>query len=163
MESIISTFHIDWKIIIAQAVNFGVVFAVLYFFALKPLGKLMAERSEKIQKGLDHAKESSELLKKASDEYEKNTAKLRQVSMEAQKELSKELESLRVQNLERIKQDNDEWAKKRIAQMEIDKKALVQGAKSEVVALSMKMVEKLLDGKITAAEEAKMIKELGNL
>ena len=48
MDSIISTFHIDWKIIIAQAINFGVVFIVLYIFALKPLSKLMNERAEKI-------------------------------------------------------------------------------------------------------------------
>ena len=55
MDSIISTFHIDWKIIIAQAINFVIVFAVLYFYALKPLSKLMKERSEKISQGLDDA------------------------------------------------------------------------------------------------------------
>ncbi len=52
MESIISTFHIDWKIIIAQAVNFAVVFIVLYIFALKPLSKLMAEEVRKFQREL---------------------------------------------------------------------------------------------------------------
>ena len=56
MESIISTFHIDWKIIIAQMINFVIVFVVLYIFALKPLSKLMKERGEKIAKGIDDAK-----------------------------------------------------------------------------------------------------------
>jgi F0F1-type ATP synthase membrane subunit b/b' len=74
MESIISTFHIDWKIIIAQAVNFGVVFVVLYIFALKPLSKLMAERSEKIGKGLTDAKTNEELLKQTSAKYDEMLA-----------------------------------------------------------------------------------------
>ena len=81
MDSIINTFHIDWKIIIAQAVNFGIVFVVLYIFALKPLNKLMAERAEKIKKGVEDkikelkdVKDKPELdpIKKAMDEL--NTA-----------------------------------------------------------------------------------------
>ena len=70
MDSIISTFHIDWKIIIAQLINFGVVIGVLYFFALKPLVKLMAERAEKIAKGLDYAKTNESILSKTQEEYD---------------------------------------------------------------------------------------------
>jgi len=147
MESIISTFHIDWKIIIAQAVNFGVVFVVLYVYALKPLGKLMKERGEKIEAGLNDAKKSNELLHKASEEYDKNTIKLRQISIEAQKELQKDLEQLRAKNLDRIKMDNDEWTKKRIEQMEIDKKTLVEGAKNELVSLAILVAEKIMQDK----------------
>ena len=147
MESIISTFHIDWKIIIAQAINFGVVFVVLYIYALKPLSKLMKERSEKIETGINDAKKSGELLQKAAEEYKQNTTKLRVMALDAQKELGKELEQLRAENLNRIKADNDEWTKKRIAQMEIDKKALVESAKGEVVTLAILAAEKIMKDK----------------
>lgn len=147
MDSIVSTFHIDWKIIIAQTVNFGVVFVVLYIFALKPLGKLMADRSEKIARGIDDAKRSDELLQKAAEEYNENTIKLRKISIDAQKELQKDLDKLRAENLDRIKTDNDEWMKKRMEQMEIDKKALVEGAKNELVSLAMLAAEKIMKDK----------------
>ena len=147
MESIVSTFHIDWKIIIAQAVNFGVVFVVLYIYALKPLGKLMKERGVKIEAGINDAKKSNELLQKATEEYNKNTIKLRQISIDAQKELQKDLEQLRTKNLERIKIDNDEWVKKKTEQIEIDKKAIVEGAKNELISLAMLATEKLLSSK----------------
>ena len=147
MESIISTFHIDWKIIITQAINFGVVFVVLYFYALKPLGKLMKERGEKIEMGLSDAKKSNELLQKATLEYDKNTIKLRQISIDAQKELQKDLEQLRAKNLDRIKMDNEQWTKKRIEQMEIDKKTLVEGAKNELVSLAILVAEKIMQDK----------------
>ena len=77
MESIVSTFHIDWKIIIAQAVNFGIVFTVLYIFALKPLSKLMSERSERIAKGVNDAKENAVVLEKTRVEYEQALSKAR--------------------------------------------------------------------------------------
>ena len=144
MESIISTFHIDWKIIIAQAFNFGVVFAVLYIYALKPIAKLMSERSGKIEAGINDAKKSSELLQKATEEYNNSTIKLRQMAIDAQKELGKDLEKLRRDNLEKIKIENDEWAKKRMEQMEIDKKALVEGVKNELVTLAMLAAKKIM-------------------
>ena len=144
MEGIITTFHIDWKIILAQAVNFGIVVAVFYFFALKPLTKLMSERAEKIAKGIEDARQSNELLQKATEEYKDNTVKLRKISTDAQKELQKDLEKLRGDNLERIKMDNDEWTKSRIKQMEIDKKTLVEGAKSELAMLAMLAAEKIM-------------------
>ena len=147
MDSIISTFHIDWKIIIAHAINFGVVFIVLYIFALKPLSKLMAERGDKIEMGINDAKKSSELLQKATEEYKQNTIKLRVMVVDAQKELGKDLEKLRAENLDRIKTDNDEWTKKRMEQMEIDKKALVESAKSELVSLAMLAAEKIMEDK----------------
>src|SRR3989344_3362250 len=128
-------------------VNFGVVFVVLYVYALKPLSKLMKEREEKIGKGIDDAKKSNELLQKVSEEYKQNTVKLRQMAVDAQKELTKNLEKLRAENQSKIKADNDEWTKKRMEQMEIDKKALVEKAKSEVVSLAMLAVEKLLSTK----------------
>jgi F-type H+-transporting ATPase subunit b len=147
MESIISTFHIDWHIIAFSAFNFGVVFIVLYIFALKPLSKLMAERSDKIAKGLDDAKKSDQLYKQATEEYKENTIKLRKLSIEAQKELQKELEKLRADNLERIKADEKEWQTKRLAQMEIDKKTIVESVKGEIVSLATQAAEKIIGEK----------------
>ena len=107
----------------------------------------MVERSEKIKKGVDDAKKSNELLHKAAEEYKENTIKLRKVSIDAQKELQKDLEKLRIENLERIKTDNDEWTKNRIRQMEIDKKTLVDGAKNELATLAILAAEKLIKSK----------------
>ena len=147
MDSIISTFHIDWKIIIAQAINFGIVFFILYVYALKPLSKLMEERGEKINQGIKDAKTNALLLVKATQEYEQNTIKLRQLSIDAQKELQKDLEKLKAENLEKIKADNDEWMKKRQKQLEADKIALVESAKSEVMSIAMLAAEKIIKSK----------------
>ena len=56
MQELITTFHIDWKLMIAQIVNFGLVFALLYWLAAKPLSKLMKDRTKEITDWLDNAK-----------------------------------------------------------------------------------------------------------
>jgi len=107
----------------------------------------MKDRGEEIEGGLNHAKEAKELLQKASAEYEENTIKLRKLSIDAQKELGKDLEKLKAENLERIKADNEEWTKNRLKQMEIDKKALVESARGEVMSLAMLAAEKIMQDK----------------
>ncbi len=87
MDGLISTFHIDYKIIIAQIINFAIVFVVLYIFALKPLGKLMHNRREEIEKGLSYAKESKDELiiakQKAEEEIKKARIKINDMIGEA--------------------------------------------------------------------------------
>ena len=65
MEEIIKTFHIDWKLLVAQAVNFAIVVFALYKFAYKPLLKSMNERTAKIEQGLKNAELSQQELAKA--------------------------------------------------------------------------------------------------
>ena len=68
MESIITTFHIDWKLIVAQLVNFAIVVGVLWFFVFKPLTKIMADRTETIEKSLRDAEAVKQQLRRAETE-----------------------------------------------------------------------------------------------
>ena len=74
MGSLIETFHIDVKLIIAQIINFAIVFSVLYWLAFKPLAKVMAERSGKIEKSLLDAKKIEEKLSQAKEEFNKTVS-----------------------------------------------------------------------------------------
>ena len=62
MEDIIKSFHIDWKLMMAQLINFTIVAWVLWRWALKPLTKVMTKRAEEISKGLQDAKTAAEGL-----------------------------------------------------------------------------------------------------
>src|SRR3989344_4959075 len=77
MNEFIATFHIDWKLMIAQLFNFGIVFLAFYLLAAKPLRKLMRDREELISKGLDDAQNNAQILEKTKSEYEEILAKAR--------------------------------------------------------------------------------------
>lgn len=144
MESIISTFHIDWKIIIAQAINFGVVFVVLYIFALKPLSKLMEERSQKIAKGIDDAKTNASILERTETEYNEALQKAKAEASRIFQEGKKEAETKRTQMLEDAKNEVAVVIENGKKMLEAEKAKMVEEAKKEIVDLAMLATEKLI-------------------
>jgi len=147
LNSIISTFHIDWKIIIAQVINFAVVFTVLYIFALKPLGKLMRERSEKIKKGLEDAKANEGLLEKTSAEYEEVLSKARTEANKIFQEGKREAEVKKASMLEATKAEVNAMIESGKKTLESEKAKMVEEARKDIVSLAMAATEKLLVSK----------------
>jgi F-type H+-transporting ATPase subunit b len=147
MESIISTFHIDWKIIIAQAVNFGIVFVVLYIFALKPLNKLMAERAEKIKKGIDDAKTNATTLEKTQKEYNEVLMKARLEANTIFQSAKKEAEEKKNAMLNDAKNEVKNIIDAGKKNLEIEKTKMVEDAKKEIASLAMLAAEKVISSK----------------
>ncbi len=163
MESIISTFHIDFKIIIAQIFNFGIVFVVLYIYALKPLNKLMKERSEKIEKGISDAKSNAEILDKTKVEYEEVLVKARKEAEKIFQEGKKEAEAKKVLMLEKAKAEVAVMIEGGKKNLENEKIKMVAEAKEEITDLSVKIAEKILGLKVDRSFDEKTMKELNNI
>ena len=71
MDSIISTFHIDYKLMLAQLVNFGIIVGVLWYFVFKPLAAKMTERTKTIEKSLAEARQIADNLKSSEQQRHK--------------------------------------------------------------------------------------------
>lgn len=163
MESIINTFHIDLKIIVAQIFNFGIVFVVLYIYALKPLSKLMKERSEKIEKGISDAKINAEILNNTKAEYEEVLVKARNEAHKIWEVGKKEAEEKKVLMLEKTKEDVALMIENGKKNLENEKIKMVNEAREEITAISIKIAEKILGSKIDGNFDEKTIKELKNI
>lgn len=59
---IASTFGVDWPHLIAQAVSFGIVCAVLYLLAYKPILRMLEMRRQQIAAGLANAEKIRDQL-----------------------------------------------------------------------------------------------------
>ena len=147
MESIVSTFHIDWKIIIAQAINFLVVFVVLYVYALKPLLRLMMERGDKILKGIHDAKKNEEVLKTSKEEYEKILVQAKSEANKIFHDAKKEAETKKIAMMEDAKKEVATIIENGKKTMEAEKVKIMEEAKKEIVALSMLATEKIISSK----------------
>lgn len=145
MESFINTFHIDWKIIVAQSINFIVVLFVLYFLLVKPLKKLMAERSQNIEGGLNDAKANAELLANTKKEYDEVIANARTEAHTIFQEGKKESEAKKAEMLEKAKAEVDVMVQNGKKVLESEKAKIIEEAKGEIVNLVVKATEKLLE------------------
>lgn len=144
MDSLIDTFHIDWRLIIAQMVNFGIVIIVLYKFAIKPLGKLMEERSAKIAGGLTDAKKHKELLADTEAEYKKVIAEARKESQELIAVAKKDAEVVRAELVDKAQADAKKFVDSGKAELEAEKAKMLADAKRELAELVVASTEKVL-------------------
>ncbi len=162
MEPLIATFHIDWKIIIAQMVNFAVVFVVLYLFALKPLMALMLNRTNKILQGIKDAKTNSEVLAKSSKEYEDTLVRAKKEAQALFDAGKREAQTKKEQMLAEAKTEVDKMIEGGKKTLEAEKIKMVADAKKEIVSLVMLATEKITGTKDSGLQE-KAVKELANL
>jgi F-type H+-transporting ATPase subunit b len=55
MNSVLSTFGIDWRLLLINAVNFGVLMLALWYFLYSPVTAMLEERRRKVAKGVEDA------------------------------------------------------------------------------------------------------------
>jgi F-type H+-transporting ATPase subunit b len=160
MDSLIETFHIDYKLLIAQAVNFAIVFAVLYFFILKPLLKTMQDRSNKIELSLQDADRIEVELKKTGDEYKrvignaKKDANILIEKAQAMADVKKE------EMIQKAKEEIGALINKEKAKLLAEKEETLRDIKAEVSSLVIAVTEKLLAKKFDHKTDQEMINKL---
>ena len=147
MEEFIATFHIDWKLMIAQIINFLLVLSALYFLAAKPLKKLVKERTEEITVGLNDAKTNAEMLKSTKEEYEKMLQKARAEAQVIFENSKKEASDKKNEMLEKAKAEVAVIIENGKKTLESDKSKMINEAKNEVASLVIQATEKVLQGK----------------
>mgnify|MGYP006338113431 FL=1 len=144
MEEFVQTFHIDWKLMIAQIINFGLVFLVFYFLAAKPLRKLMKERTEEIEGGLTNAKTNEELLKATKTEYESALQKARLEADAIFSESKKEVVKKREEMIENAKKEVAVMIETGKKSLEQEKVKMLSDAKNELASLAILAAEKVI-------------------
>ncbi|MCS7201034.1 MAG: hypothetical protein NZ822_02730 [Patescibacteria group bacterium] len=119
MEKIIHSLGIDWKLLIAQIINFFILFIIIYKFLSSPLMKLIEERRKKIEEGLriredaqaliaKIREERGEILRKANEERAMIIDEANRIKEEKLKQLKLELDSIRKDYLKK-------WEEEKIA------------------------------------------------
>ena len=144
MDSLISTFHIDFKLMIAQLFNFVLVFICLYFIAAKPLRKLIDDRDEEIKKGLADAKANAEILENTAKESEAAMRKARTEANEIFDKAKKEVEKKKTEMLENEKKEVSDMLAQGKKMLDSEREKMIAEAKNEVVGLVVSATEKIL-------------------
>lgn len=143
MEKIIHSLGIDWKLLLAQAINFFILFFVLYKFLSQPLSKIIEERKRKIEEGLtiraeaekiiaEVSKDRLEILKRAEEERIKIIESAKDEKEKRLKDIRDELEKIRQKELENIESQKNMWQKEFLLQ-------LYQSAPDILVSLASKV------------------------
>lgn len=146
-----SKLGIDWRLLIIQIVNFGVLLFILKRYLYKPIITMLEKRRERVQESVD----LNEKIKKEIHEFEQEkTKQIEEAKNEAKNMLA--LASQRAQELEA--KANEEAKAKAEATLEQARKVIgeekgkiIEEARKEIAQLVVdatgKMLEKSAEGK----------------
>lgn len=160
MGTIIEAFHVDLKLLIAQAINFSIVFFVLYYFVFKPLVKIMGDRTQRIEKSLEDAKKIEERLNKTEDEYKEKISQARKEAEKIIEEARQQAEKKRNESVVKAKEDIGKIINDEKANIQVEKAKILKEIKLEVSELIASSVEKVLEKKLDGNEDKELIKKV---
>ena len=68
MSDLFAVFGVNWHLLLIQAINFGVLLAILTYLLYKPIFKVITERQQKIADGVRTAEAAAQKLADATGE-----------------------------------------------------------------------------------------------
>lgn len=159
MDELIKTFHIDAKLVLAQAVNFVIVLLVLYKFAYGPILKTLNQRTGKIEKGLKDSEEASKKLEEITQKEKEVLIKAKKEAQEiiakSEKEAKKNAEIIVVET----KKQNAKMMEDAKKNIEREKVKMLSEIKSEVAELVVSATEKIISEKLDSAKDKELIEK----
>ncbi len=157
MDSLISIFHIDWRILIAQIINFGIIFFVLYRFAFKPLAKMMNDRTKLIEKSLGDARDIEKKLTETSSEQTEILAQAKRDALAIVEKANVQSEANKAKLIEKTKAEVAVIVAQEKEKISAEKDNLRLELKKEMADLVVLAVEKVLAEKMTSAKDQELI------
>lgn len=153
---------IDWKILVAQIINFAILLYLLKRFAYKPFLKLLEARKKKIEQGLEKSEQAQRLLlaTKESEKKIKEAAerKAREIMLASEERAKKRAEEIFIL-AEKEKKEIIERAKKLAREEALLEK---QKKEKEIMGAVLTGMEKFLGEKMDSEKDQKLIQKLIN-
>ena len=137
---LIQQLGINWKLFLSQTVNFFILLVILNAFVYKPLLKMIKERNEKIQSGLEKAKEAEIRLHEVDAISRERLKKADQQSMaiiKSTQEKAQELEASLQKKAQERQQDL-------MAQLQLNHQRQQEEMKKEVMKEGAELVKKIV-------------------
>lgn len=150
----------DWRMALANFVNFLIIFWLLKRYAFKPIKKMISDRQNTIKEGLDTAEKAKTELTMAEETYERKLQEAREEgniivarAHDQAEQMMKRAEARAQEKVEKIVTE----AREAIAQ---ERDRMQQKLQAQTVSIAVAIAEKILKTKLDEQQEAELIKKL---
>jgi F-type H+-transporting ATPase subunit b len=156
MESI----GIDWHILLAQLINFGILFGILFVLLYKPVRRMLDERSARIREGMEQAEQVKEQLARTDEQV--------RTQMEAARREGQGILAQAAQMGERLKEEARGEAKREAetivnrarAEIERERDEAIEDLRNQFVDLAIAAAEKVVSETLDKEKHRRLIEEV---
>ncbi len=157
--SVAGMFGLNFKLFLAQLINFAIVLFVLWKWVFTPVAKALTDRTSKIEKSLADAKQITE-DKETFESWK--TAEMGKVRIEAagiMTQAKQEAENMRQKLIEQTKQEQGKILLQTQSKLEEEKQKAVAEVKEHIADMVVGATEKILKEKLNDKKDQELIKQ----
>jgi F-type H+-transporting ATPase subunit b len=159
-ESVTQLLGLDWKLFIAQLVNFGIVLFVLTKYVFGPLSKNLEARRQRIQTSLESAKVIEAEAEALETKRQQTLGKARAEAAEILNKAKHDAEQVKAEVLTATKVEQERLLAQSKTQIAQETNEAVRAARGQLADIVVGASEKLLRQKIDKNRDEKLIKEM---
>lgn len=150
---------INGGFLIAQIINFGLIFALLGAMIWKPLINVLEERREKIAKGLEDARVAAEARENAEVESSKITAEARAEAQKILADARARAEEVGKDVQHQAEADAEAYRTDSRAKAEDERNAMLADMRGQVVSLAIAAANKLIGESMDEKKQTTLVND----
>lgn len=156
---VLEHFGVDWRLFLAQIVNFLVIAYVFKRFLYKPILSTIKRRQELIEKGLKDAEKAGRALENAQEEQDKI---VESASREAEKiilEAKKQSDELREELFQKTNSDIERLMNETRNQIELEKVEFMKESRATALEIARSVLNEAVKNMFDKKEQAEIVKK----
>ena len=150
---------IDYRLLIAQFVNFLILFLILRLFVFKPVLKILKDRQKKVKASLLKAEKIEQEWEKFKQAKESKLKQLRQQEEEILKVAEQKADEVQRKKIQETEAKILTSVKKIKLDIEQERMKMLTEAKTEIKSLAKVLAAKILESELTDEKRKGLIEE----
>jgi F-type H+-transporting ATPase subunit b len=151
---------IDWQVLLAQLINFGILFGLLFFLLYKPMRRMLDERSAKIKESMDQAEQIKEQLAKTDEQVKEQLAAAHKEGQGVLAQAAQMGERLKEEAREGAKQEAETIVARARAEIERERDEAIEDLRRQFVDLAIAAAEKVVSETLDKEKHRRLIEEV---
>ncbi len=156
---IVGMFGLNWKLFLAQLINFGIILFVLWKWVFGPVTKGLSQRTEKIESSLADAQKIAEERETFDSWKQGEIGQVRTEAAGILTQAKRDAESLKQATLDQTKEEQAKLIANAQTKLEQEKQAMLDSVKGELAELVVTATESVLKHKLDSKKDTALIDE----
>ena len=151
---------IDWQVLLAQLINFGILFGLLFFLLYKPMRRTFDARSNRIKESMEQAEQIKEQMARTEEQVREQLAAARREGQDILAQAAQMGDRLKEETRGEARQDAEVIVARARTEIERERDEAIDEVKRQFVDLAITAAEKVVNETLDREKHRRLIEEV---
>lgn len=159
VEAIFHALNFNVATFVLMVINLLVVMGVLHIFLYKPVGKVLEDRTAKIEGSINEATAAREKAEQMLSEYKEQLQNARQEAQAILDRATRMGEETKEEIVNKAREESNRMLEQARAEIEEEKSKALAAIRNEAVNLAVMAASKILERNLTGEDQVRLARE----